>query len=161
MQHDDRGLPLSTDSTVAAASFDRAVEHYLKFHADTMAVLNEALADDPAFVMGHVFKGYLLLSASNPANASAVASSPAEADSGAAQATPREQMHVAACAGLGARRAGPIVPHLAAASRCRSDRPAGGAHRRSTTWFRHGQTAGGAGAGGPPGTGLVPGPARI
>jgi hypothetical protein len=69
MQPDKRGLPITTDSPDAAASIDRAVEHSLKFHADTMAVLNDALAENPAFVLGHVFKCYLLLSASNAANA--------------------------------------------------------------------------------------------
>ncbi len=37
MMRDARGLPLSTDSAEAAALFDLAVEHYLKFHADTPA----------------------------------------------------------------------------------------------------------------------------
>ena len=31
MNRDARGLELSTDSAPAAALFDRAVEHYLKF----------------------------------------------------------------------------------------------------------------------------------
>ena len=70
MIRDERGLPLSTDSADAAALFDRAVEHYLKFHADTPALVGRMLAADPDFVLGHCFKGYLLLSASNPAFAS-------------------------------------------------------------------------------------------
>ena len=37
MKRDERGLELSTDSAAAVALFDRAVEHYLKYHADTMA----------------------------------------------------------------------------------------------------------------------------
>ena len=64
---DERGLPLSTDSAEAASLFDRTVEHYLKFHADTPALLGQMLAADPHLVMGLCFKGYLLLSASNPA----------------------------------------------------------------------------------------------
>src|SRR3954471_18055504 len=67
MIRDERGLPLSTDNQEAAALFDRAVEHYLKFHADTPALVSRMLNADPQFVLGLCFKGYLLLSASNPA----------------------------------------------------------------------------------------------
>ena len=56
MMRDERGLPLSTDSAEAAALFDRAVEHYLKFHADTMALVGRMLEADPHFVLGHCFK---------------------------------------------------------------------------------------------------------
>ncbi len=139
MQHDERELPLSTDSETAATLFDRAVEHYLKFHADTMAVLHEALAADPAFVMAHVCKVYLLLSASNPANAAAIAASLAKAEAGAAQATPREQMHLAACTAWA---------HGALDQSFRIWRQLLDAHPTDllavrisdTTWFRHGQT---------------------
>jgi hypothetical protein len=44
MKRDARYLPLSTDSAEAAALYDRAVEHYLKFHADTMALIGRMLA---------------------------------------------------------------------------------------------------------------------
>ena len=76
---DERGLPLSTDSAEAASLFDRTVEHYLKFHADMPALLGQMLAADPHFVLGHCFKGYLLLSASNPAFATEIAATLAKA----------------------------------------------------------------------------------
>ncbi|PPQ37115.1 hypothetical protein [Rhodopila globiformis] len=96
MQRDARGLPLSTDSAEAAVLFDRAVEHYLKFHLDTMALVNQALTADPCFVMGHCLKGYLLLAGANPAHRPAVAAALAAAEAGTAVATMREQRHVAA-----------------------------------------------------------------
>lgn len=96
MQHDARGLALSTDSRDAAAQFDRAVEHYLKYHQDVMALAAGALAADPGFVMGHCLKGYLMLAGANPAHRPAVADSLAAARAGAASATQREQLHVAA-----------------------------------------------------------------
>ena len=68
MIRDARGLELSTDSAEAAALFDRAVEHYLKYHVDTMDLVNDALAADPGFVMGHCIKGYLMLAGANPAH---------------------------------------------------------------------------------------------
>jgi hypothetical protein len=98
MKRDARGLELSTDSAEAATLFDRAVEHYLKYHLDTMNLVNDALAADPGFVMGHCMKGYLMLAGANPAHRPAIAASLAAAEAGASVATAREQRHVAALA---------------------------------------------------------------
>jgi hypothetical protein len=95
---DARGLAISTDSAEAVGLFDRAVEHYLKFHGDTMSLVNEALAADPGFVMGHCIRGYLMLAGANPAHRPAIAASLAAAKAGCAVATRREQLHVAALA---------------------------------------------------------------
>ena len=96
MISDERGLPLSTDSAEAASLFDRAVGHYLKFHADMPALIGQMLAADPHFVLGHCFKGYLLLSASNPVFGAEIAATLTAAQVGAATATERERQHVAA-----------------------------------------------------------------
>ncbi len=96
MHRDARGLALSTDSAEAASLFDRAVEHYLKYHVDTMNLVNGALSADPGFVMGHCIKGYLMLGSADPAHRSAIASELAAAQAGAAVATRREQRHVLA-----------------------------------------------------------------
>jgi hypothetical protein len=98
MKRDARDLPLSTDNAEAVGLFDRAVEHYLKYHIDTMHLVNDALAADPGFVMGHCLKGYLMLAGANPAHRPAIAASLAAAEAGAAVATRREQRHVAALA---------------------------------------------------------------
>ena len=140
MISDERGLPLSTDSAEAAAFFDEAVAHYLKFHADTPALIGRMLAADPQFVLGHCFKGYLLLSASNPAFAGEIAATLAAAEAGAARASARERQHVtafAAWAGGGLDRSFGIwrqlldthPTDLLAVRIC------------DTSWFRHGQTA--------------------
>jgi uncharacterized protein (DUF736 family) len=137
---DARGLPLSTDSAEAASLFDRAVEHYLKFHADTMALVGQMLAADPHFVMGHCFKGYLLLSASNPAFQAEIAATLAAAEAGAPRATERERQHVAAFAawaggtldrsfGIWRQLLDAHPTDLLAVRIC------------DTSWFRHGQTA--------------------
>ncbi|HEY4040314.1 MAG TPA: hypothetical protein VGM32_00550 [Rhodopila sp.] len=96
MIRDARGLELSTDSTEAAASFDRAVEHYLKYHVDAMPWVDQALASDPAFVMAHCAKGYLMLAGANPAHRPAIAASLAAAEAASAAATRRERRHIAA-----------------------------------------------------------------
>ncbi len=96
MIRDARGLQLSTDSPQAATLFDRAVEHYLKYHADAMDLVQQALAADPGFVMGHCIRSYLMLAGANPAHRPLIAASLASAEAGAPLTTPREQRHVAA-----------------------------------------------------------------
>lgn len=139
MQRDARGLPISTDSMEAAMLFDRAVEHYLKFHADTMALVNEALAADPGFVLGHVFKGYLMLAGANPAHRPLVARALEAAQTGAAVATPRERRHVAA---LAAWASGALGRAFAVWRELLDADPTDLLAVRicDTTWFRHGQT---------------------
>src|SRR6266542_1066481 len=140
MISDKRRLPLSTDSAEAASLFDRAVEHYLKFHADLPALVGQMLAADPHFVMGHVFKGYLLLSASNPAFRAEIAATLAKAEADAPSATERERQHVAAFAawadgaldrsfGIWRQLLDAHPTDLLAVRIC------------DTSWFRHGQTA--------------------
>jgi tetratricopeptide (TPR) repeat protein len=140
MNRDERGLPLSTDSAEAAALFDRAVEHYLKFHADTMALVERILAADRHFVMGHCLKGYLLLSASNPMNRPEIAATLAAAQAGAAAATERERRHVAAFA---AWAQGTLDRSFEIWREILDANPTDLLAVRicDTTWFRHGQTA--------------------
>ena len=137
---DRRGLPLSTDSDEAAALFDRTVEHYLKFHADLPALLGQMLAADPDFVMGQCFKGYLLLSASNPAFATEIAATLAKAEAGAPSATERERQHVAAFA---AWAGGALDRSFAIWRQLLDAHPTDLLAVRicDTSWFRHGQTA--------------------
>jgi tetratricopeptide (TPR) repeat protein len=136
---DERGLPLSTDSGEAAASFDRAVEHYLKFHIDTMSLVGRALAADPGFVMAHCLKGYLLLSAANPANRQQIADTLAAVKASAIAITPREKLHVAAFA---AWAQGELDKSFAIWRRILDATPTDLLAVRicDTTWFRHGQT---------------------
>ena len=139
MKQDERGLSISTDSDDAARLFDRAVEHYLKYHVDTMALANQAIAADPHFALAHCLKGYLLLSAANPAYNAPIATALAAAQSGAA-ATPRERQHVAAFAawaggaldrsfGIWCDLLDTAPTDLLAFRIC------------DTQWFRHGRTA--------------------
>jgi hypothetical protein len=140
MTRDERGLLLSTDSAEAATLFDRAVEHFLKYHADVMTLANRMLGADPEFVMGYCFKGYMLLSASNPAHRPAIAATLAAAETGAPVATERERKHIAAFAAW----AGDQLDKSFAIWRQILDAdPTDLLALRicDTTWFRHGQTA--------------------
>jgi len=140
MMRDERGLPLTTDSAEAAALFDRAVEHYLKFHADTMALVGRLLAADPHFVIGHCFKGYLLLSTSNPAFRAEIAATLAAAEAGAPAATERERQHVAAFA---AWADDALDRSFAVWQQLLDTHPTDllAARICDTSWFRYGQTA--------------------
>ncbi len=140
MKRDVRDLPLSTDSNDAAALFDRAVEHYLKYHIDTMQLVGRALEADPGFAMGLCLKGYLLLTAANPANAPQIAATLAAAEAGAAGVTERERQHVAAFA---AWARGALDTSFAIWQQILQAHPTDLLALRicDTTWFRHGQTA--------------------
>jgi hypothetical protein len=136
---DERNLPLSTDDTEAVHLFDRAVEHYLKYHTDTMALVGKAIAADSDFVMAHCLKGYLLLGAANPAHGQQIAATLAAAQSNAATATQREQLHVAAFA---AWAGGELDKSFAIWRQILDATPTDLLALRicDTTWFRHGQT---------------------
>lgn len=139
MKHDERNLPLSTDSAEAASLFDRSVEHFLKFHADTMTLAGRAIATDPGFVMGHCLKAYLLLMAANPANRAQIDATLASARDGAARITPREQMHLGAAT---AWHGGSLDESFRIWGRILDDAPTDLLAFRisDTIWFRHGQT---------------------
>lgn len=140
MNHDKRGLPLSTDSAEATSLFDRAVEQYLRFHIDAMPLIGQAIAADPNFALPHCLKGYLMLSAANPAFRAEIAASLAAAEAGAEGASERERLHVAALsawAGGGLDRAFAIWGDILDAHP--TDLMA--LRIRDTSWFRYGQTA--------------------
>jgi len=139
MKQDERNLPLSTDSAEAAHLFDRAVEHYLKYHIDTMSLVGSALAADPDFVMAHCLKGYLLLTAANPANNKQIAATLAAAQANASATTQREKQHVAAFA---AWANGELDKSFAIWRQILDATPTDLLALRicDTTWFRHGQT---------------------
>jgi hypothetical protein len=139
MQRDARGLELSTDSAEAAALFDRSVEHYLKYHVDTMALANGALAADPGFVMGHCLKGYLMMAGANPAHRRAIGAGLAAAQAGAGVVTRRERRHVAA---LSAWRRGAMEEAFAAWRSLLDDDPTDllAVRISDATMFRFGQT---------------------
>lgn len=139
MQHDERGLPLSTDSAEAASLYDRAVEHFVKFHLDAPALIGRMLAADPDFALGHCFRGYLLLSAANPAYRGEIGAALAAAEAGAARASEREKRHLAAFA---AWAQGALDRSFEIWREILSGHPTDLLAFRicDTSWFRYGQT---------------------
>jgi tetratricopeptide (TPR) repeat protein len=96
MQHDVRGLAISTVSAKAAAAFDHLVTGYLTYRADTPARLTAALEADPAFALAHCMQGYFAMLAFKQAVVPVAVQAADTAQSLAAGATPRERSHIAA-----------------------------------------------------------------
>lgn len=94
MMKDAFGLNYSGATEVGFSSYVKAVHELQCFIGDPVGSIDRAIADDPAFVMAHVFKGYLFGLATER-DASAVARSSYEAALPLA-ASAREAAHVAA-----------------------------------------------------------------
>ncbi|MER9683774.1 tetratricopeptide repeat protein [Mesorhizobium sp. M0184] len=88
------GLTLSGATEAGLSSYSRAVRELQCFIGDPVGSIDRAIAEDPGFVMAHVFKGYLFGLATER-EATAVAKACHEAALPLA-ATAREQAHVAA-----------------------------------------------------------------
>ena len=96
MPHDMHGLPISTASAEAAAAFDHTVSGYLKYRADVAGRLGALLAADGDFALAHCLKGYFAMLSYKQANVPIAVDAANMARRLSANATPREQAHVAA-----------------------------------------------------------------
>ncbi len=63
---DERGLELTTTSEAAARAFDDVLVCYLEYRLRIGQAIKAMLAADPAFVMGHVLVGYLMMARATP-----------------------------------------------------------------------------------------------
>ncbi|RWN61774.1 tetratricopeptide repeat protein [Mesorhizobium sp.] len=96
------GLTFSGATEAGFSPYSQAVRELQCFIGDPVGSVDRAIAEDPGFVMAHVFKGYLFGLATER-EAAAVARTCHEAALPLA-ATPREQAHVAALGHLAAGR---------------------------------------------------------
>jgi hypothetical protein len=96
MHQDMHGLPISTASGEAAAAFDRTVAGYLKYRADLPARIAQVFAADNDFGLAHCLKGYFAMLSYKRANVPMAVEAANAAHRLTANATPREQAHVAA-----------------------------------------------------------------
>ena len=92
----DQTIPYSADDPSTLTQFDAVIDQYLTYRTTTMSTLEQIQAQDPNFVMGHVFRGYQLKSASDPRFLGAIDQSLSAAR--AAGGTAREQQHIEALA---------------------------------------------------------------
>lgn len=100
MQHDPRGLAITTDNAFAAQALDGAVMGLLAQRADTGARLAAALAADPLLVAGHAMAGLSQMMAARRPLMEMAGASLAAARAGLAMrgGTPRERALVQALA---------------------------------------------------------------
>ncbi|MCG8359039.1 MAG: tetratricopeptide repeat protein [Kiloniellales bacterium] len=93
---DARGVEVSSDNRSSVESFDKAVELFLGYFNDPLAVIDEALEADPAFIMGHCFRAGMMLSSSEKGGEAEMLTNLAAAKALADKANDRERGHIAA-----------------------------------------------------------------
>lgn len=91
---DARGCSISGAAGPARDSFERALAAALAWRGGADALLADALAQAPGFVMAHVLQAWLLLCSRDPARVRAGA--PVLARAAALPANERERLHLAA-----------------------------------------------------------------
>jgi hypothetical protein len=91
---DQAGLELTGASQAAADKYAEALQAWACYAGDPMALLGEALADSPQFVMGHALSAYLCLMGTNAETAAIGRQSITAARD--LPASPRERAHLAA-----------------------------------------------------------------
>jgi hypothetical protein len=96
MRTDERGLPLTTNNDAAVTHNNRTIRHYLEYRTATIEALQQTLAADPEFVMGHCLKGYLGMLACTTATHNDVRQSLDFVAVRCSGLTRREQTHLAA-----------------------------------------------------------------
>ena len=62
---DVRGNPVSADEQASMDAYERAQSLFHGYYGDPLGVIDQALADDPVFVMGHVLRAGMLITASD------------------------------------------------------------------------------------------------
>ncbi len=60
---DPRGVPVSSADPCALALYERALHQFQSYVGDPIATIEEALAKDPDFVLGHAFRAIALMTA--------------------------------------------------------------------------------------------------
>jgi hypothetical protein len=104
---DQLGNSVSARHRGALDLYDQAVTQFAFYRGDPMATIEEALALDPTFIMGHCFKAGLLATTSERGCETGIAAGLASAERHVGHALERERMHLnAARAWLGRDFAG-------------------------------------------------------
>ena len=62
---DVRGNPVSTDEQASMDAYERAQSLFHGYYGDPLGIIDQALADDPVFVMGHLLRAGMMITASD------------------------------------------------------------------------------------------------
>jgi hypothetical protein len=93
---DSRGIALTTHSRASVDRYERALELLASYYVDPLAVIDEALVEDPDFVSGHCIRAALGVLASERAGEPLLEQSLAAGARLAERASEREWRHFAA-----------------------------------------------------------------
>ena len=91
---DQLGNSVSVRNRSALDLYDQAVNLFAFYRTDPMATIDEALARDPGFIMGHCFKAGLLATTSERGCQAGIAEALAAAERHIGHALERERMHL-------------------------------------------------------------------
>jgi len=93
---DQSGNRTSTSNRTALDLFDMATTQFAIYRSDPIATIDQALAADPSFVMGHCFKAGVLATTTERGSESGIAMALDAAERHIGQALERERMHLGA-----------------------------------------------------------------
>ena len=93
---DSRGVSVSTDNRMSLDRYERALGLLHSYFNDPLAAIDEALAEDPGFVMGHCFRAGLLTTTTDKAAEPMLRESVAAGEALAVKGNDRERRHLAA-----------------------------------------------------------------
>jgi tetratricopeptide (TPR) repeat protein len=91
---DQLGNSVSVRNRIALDLYDHAVTQFAFYRADPITTIDEALAIDPTFIMGHCFKAGLLATSSERGCEAGIADALVAAERHVGQALRRERMHI-------------------------------------------------------------------
>jgi tetratricopeptide (TPR) repeat protein len=93
---DSRGLPVSTRNAAALERYEQATAMVHSYFGDPLAAIDEALAEQPDFAMGHVLKADLAMMSSEAGALPMLREAVDAVEQLGASATDRERAHAAA-----------------------------------------------------------------
>ena len=96
MLRDRRGVPISTTNKTSLDRFEQAAALLVSYFVDPLAVIDQALAEDPDFVMGHCLKAGLAVMSAEKAARPMLADSVAQLERLSGHASALERGHLRA-----------------------------------------------------------------
>ena len=94
--NDLRGCPVSTRSSAALAQYEQALDLSVSYRLDPLAAIQEALAIDPGFAMGHCLRAGLMIMATDRMVVPLLTESIEAVEALGRRANERERAHAAA-----------------------------------------------------------------
>jgi tetratricopeptide (TPR) repeat protein len=93
---DSRGVAASTNNRLSLDRYEKALGLLNSYFNDPLAAIDEALADDPEFILGHCFRAGLLTTTTDKAAEPMLRESVVAGEALSAKANDRERRHLAA-----------------------------------------------------------------